>query len=194
MELQGTPDFAFLKIPKTQGSKNNGLSSSQPLLKLKSRLSQQSHHHTQTPQIIKQHHQNSTLLQQETPHICTLKISLVLQWAPLNVKAVSQGLRPLQHCPEEGVGSTLGSGIWCYHFSLICGRKDFPDSNFAFKKSVAVGQLHTQLCGVASAGLLCLRCWDVAFSGVNDPHVFIVWLLLLQTLYMIQTDYEYILF
>ena len=84
--------------------KNSGFSSSQPSLKLQSKLSQQDHCSTHIPD-----HLGGAC------QICALKvIGLVQKWTPLlNVKAVSRDLWQLQHLPEEVVGSTMDPGIWC---------------------------------------------------------------------------------
>lgn len=67
----------------------------------------------------------------------------------LNVKAVSQGLGQLQHCPEEVVGSSLGPGMLALQSGLY-SRKDFPESNFPFKTNNCCKRAVSNSTGLAS--------------------------------------------
>lgn len=85
--------------------------------------------------------------------------------------------------------SWVHPGPWNLVLALqpgLCSRKDFPESNFPFKISKCCNRtVYKSTIGTEYRTVVFMvlsRCWGVGFSGIIYPHVFIVWLLLLQTL------------
>ena len=168
---QGSPECSslrrdlILKVPRHRRLKNSSFSSSQPSLKLQSKVSQRDHCSTHIPDhldgVVR-----TTLSAWNTSDLC------IEGYRPgAEVECQSHFPGPLTASASPWGRSWVHYGPWNLVLALqpgLCSRKDFPGGSFPLKTSIATRQLPSQLCRAVCTGLSCSHSQTAGWVSVGS--------------------------